>query len=50
VAKRAGCRVVTHNQLGDYARELREAGELEIRDRTSAAIKRSKDGYIIRPA
>jgi three-Cys-motif partner protein len=42
--------VVTHNQLGDYARELRGAGALEIPDWTSAAIKRPKDDYIIRLA
>ena len=42
--------VVTHNQLGDCARELREAGALKIPDWTSAAIKRPKDDYIIRLA
>ena len=42
--------VVTHNQLGDYVRELRGAGALEIPDWRSAAIKRPKDDYIIRLA
>ena len=35
--------VVTHKQLGDCARKLREVGALDISDWTSAAIKRPKD-------
>ena len=42
--------VVTHNQLGDCARELRRSGLLKIPDWTNAAIKRPKDEYFIRLA
>lgn len=42
--------LITHNQLGDCAREFRGEGVLEVPDWTSAAIKRPKDDYLIRLA
>lgn len=42
--------VVTHNQLGDYVRELRLAGEVNSPDWTSSAVKRPKDDFLIRLA
>lgn len=40
--------LVTHNQLGDCVRELREAAKVAVPDWTSIAITRPKDDYLIR--
>jgi three-Cys-motif partner protein len=42
--------VITHNQLGDCVRDLRDAARVEVPDWTNSAIKRPKDDFIIRPA
>ena len=42
--------VVTHNQLGDCVRDLRDSANLTVPAWTSAAVKRPKDEYLIQLA
>lgn len=40
--------VVTYNQLGDHVRDLLAAGNVEVPNWTTTAIKRPKDDFLIR--
>ncbi len=40
--------VVTHNQLGDYVRDLRRSGKIDVPDWTGNAIRRPKDEFLIK--
>ena len=42
--------VVTHNQLGDCVRDLRDSARVTVPAWTSAAVKRPKDEYLIQLA
>jgi hypothetical protein len=41
-----GC-VITHNQLGDCVRDLRDSANMTVPAWTSAAVKRPKDEYVL---
>lgn len=41
-----GC-VITHNQLGDCVRDLRDSAKMTVPAWTSAAVKRPKDEYVL---